>query len=150
MIFWRFSFSYSFQWNALYKKVINQHSRPNAHGHTPYCVPTIQDIAIPITTSINPDTSISLKYFFIPIPYSLFTFPYSLFPIHSPLAFRRGAGGEALYSLLILRIHTNSHRPVINQPNFHISSKFPSTNWFPYLDFHFFTKCFVKWNRMLM
>ena len=48
MMFCLFSRAYSFQWNALYKKVMSHNSRPTQQGHIPKLAPQIQEQTIPI------------------------------------------------------------------------------------------------------
>lgn len=70
MMFCLFSRAYSFQWNALYKKVMSHRNNPTKQGHMPKFAPQIQEHTIPIIINISPEISISLRYFFIIIPYS--------------------------------------------------------------------------------
>ena len=60
-----FSRAYSFQWKALYRNVMSHSSKPTKHGHMPKLAPQIHENTMPMKTNIRPETSISLKYFFM-------------------------------------------------------------------------------------
>ena len=64
-MFCLFSRAYSFQWKALYKNVTSHNKRPIRQGHMPKFEPQIHENTMPMMTNMRPDTSISLRYFFM-------------------------------------------------------------------------------------
>lgn len=118
MMFCLFSRAYSFQWNALYKKVMSHRNNPTKQGHMPKLAPQIQEHTIPIIISINADISISLRYFFIVLYCSLRpsrNHHYSLF----------------LVSIQIVTGPSFSNSTFISAPNLPVPTCFPiaSESW---------------------
>ena len=124
-MFCLFSRSYSFQWKALYRKLTSHNNSPMQHGHIPILEPQIHEHTMPIITRTSPDTSISLRYFFIvfrlifystPPPFggaweafleglgeALFLTPYSSYPYRWLLARRSAVQPSYRPQILLLQ-----------------------------------------------
>ncbi len=98
-----FSRSYSFQWKALKRKTMSIRKRPMPQSQPPKAAPQISAQTMPMMARMQPANSNSLRYLRI-ITYSVL--------------------------FLVLGVHADGHRTIVQQFHFHVCAKLASAHLF--------------------